>query len=85
MVFQFALVEDSWKNWTEWLERGKEKNSFYFKFSSAVNWKRIFHLHPAQVVRKVNKVIHYPADSMVWVVNTYPLVSDLSSEYGSVI
>ena len=59
----------------EWLKH------FYFVFQELedIQFKQL-----APVVRKMNNSIHqinhYPADSVVCFVNTYPLDSDLSGE-----
>ena len=58
-------------------------NSYYARISNMPLLKLRTILHLAPVVQKVDNAIHrinhYPADSVVCFVKTYPLDSDLSS------
>ena len=61
---------------------GKRENKCFFKQQSSTSLTKAKEL--ALVVRKVDNAIHrithYPVDSVVGFVNTYPLDSDLSGE-----
>ena len=70
--------ESKFLSFTEFKERFAIKTNFLIFYGVISSIKDL-----ARVVQKVDNSIHrinhYPADSMVCFVNTYPLDSDLSS------
>ena len=61
------------------MARISEQNEIYL---TQLTWLFVYITHQAPVVQRLDNAIHrinhYPADSVVCFVNTYPLDSDLS-------